>query len=140
MTETKKIEKLLKLNDFASAIIVDKDAYVHEVNDFARKKFSSVKSGKSLYNLFDKNTALLVKNNLIDVKTFNKIQRRKVNVLTEDNNIFDDWLRRKVLSQGNSYVLKPMIAYQRDSFSDIWQTEARYKHYHTEGNKYLANL
>lgn len=62
------------------------------------------------------------------------------NVLTEDNNIFDDWLRRKVLSQGNSYVLKPMIAYQRDSFSDIWQTEARYKHYHTEGNKYLANL
>ncbi|MEE9431247.1 MAG: response regulator [Melioribacteraceae bacterium] len=82
MTETEKIKELLKLNNFASAIIVDEEAYIYKANDFAFNNLFSVEIGKSLYNLFDKNTSLLVKNNFIDVKTYKKIQRRKVSVLT----------------------------------------------------------
>jgi GR25 family glycosyltransferase involved in LPS biosynthesis len=58
-------------------------------------------------------------------------------MLTEDNNIFDDWLRRKVLSIGRSYVLKPMIAYQRPSFSDIWSTFTDYSGCHKQGNEWM---
>jgi len=82
MTETEKIKELLKLNNFAASIIVDEDAYVYEANNFAFEELYSVEVGKSLYNVFDKNTTLLVKNNLIDAKTYKKIQRRKINVLT----------------------------------------------------------
>lgn len=60
-------------------------------------------------------------------------------VLDADNNIFDDWLRRKVLSQGRSYVLRPMIAYQRPSFSNIWDNYADYTGAHAQGNNYLMN-
>lgn len=60
-------------------------------------------------------------------------------VLDEDNNIFDDWLRRKVLHQGRSYVLRPMIAYQRPSRSDIWNCESDYTGCHKQGNEYLLN-
>ncbi|MCP5061357.1 MAG: PAS domain-containing protein, partial [Ignavibacteriae bacterium] len=85
MTETEKIKKLLNLNNFAAAIVVDEDAYVHGANNFASEKLHSVEVGKNLYSIFDKNTALLVKNNLIDVKAYKKIQRRKVNVLTVES-------------------------------------------------------
>lgn len=61
-------------------------------------------------------------------------------ILTAENPIFDEWVRMNILPLGRSYVMKPMIAYQRDSFSDIWQHQAQYKHYHIEGNKYLAGL
>lgn len=61
------------------------------------------------------------------------------NVLTDTNNIFDDWLRRNVLSQGRSYVHVPMIAYQRPSFSDIWRRETDYTSCHIEGNLWLQN-
>jgi GR25 family glycosyltransferase involved in LPS biosynthesis len=61
-------------------------------------------------------------------------------ILTAENPIFDEWLRVNVFPKDRSYIMKPMIAYQRDSFSDIWQHQAQYKHYHIEGNKYLAGL
>jgi hypothetical protein len=62
------------------------------------------------------------------------------NRLDEDNCIFDEWFRRKVLSQHRSCVTIPMIAYQRPSFSDIWNTQADYTQCHIDGNKYLATL
>lgn len=59
-------------------------------------------------------------------------------VLNEDNNIFDDWLRRKVLSQGRSYLHTPMIAYQRQSVSNIWgDRHSDYTACHIDGNKWL---
>lgn len=61
------------------------------------------------------------------------------NVLTDTNNIFDDWLRRNVLSQGRSYVHIPMIAYQRPCYSDIWRRETDYTSCHIDGNKWLQN-
>lgn len=60
--------------------------------------------------------------------------------IDENNCIFDEWFRRNVLPMGRSYVMKPMIAYQRPSFSDIWNTQADYTQCHIDGNKYLATL
>lgn len=60
--------------------------------------------------------------------------------IDENNCIFDEWFRRNVLPMGRSYVMRPMIAYQRPSFSDIWQNQADYTQCHIEGNKYLASL
>lgn len=60
--------------------------------------------------------------------------------LDESNCIFDEWLRRNILPRGRSYVAKPMVAYQRPSFSDIWNTPANYVDCFTDGNKYLNKL
>lgn len=60
--------------------------------------------------------------------------------LTESNPIFDEWLRVNVLPMGRSYVMKPMIAYQRTRQSAIWGHTAEYKHYHTKGNEYLKKI
>lgn len=60
------------------------------------------------------------------------------NRLDADNCIFDEWLRKNVLPIGRSYVMKPMIAYQRPGISDIWggqQTD--YTGAHTRGNEWL---
>lgn len=54
--------------------------------------------------------------------------------------IFDEWLRLNVLPMGRSYVLKPMIAYQRPDFSNIWNSAQDYTSCHTRGNQYLNNL
>lgn len=34
--------------------------------------------------------------------------------------VYDDWFRRNVLRQFKCYIVKPMAAYQRASFSDLW--------------------
>lgn len=57
--------------------------------------------------------------------------------LNGTNNIFDDWLRRNVLTQGRSYLHVPMIAYQRIDRSDIWGHETDYTACHLDGNKWL---
>ena len=62
------------------------------------------------------------------------------NEISEQQPIFDEWFRRTVLPMGRSYVMRPMIAYQRPSFSDIWNTQADYTQCHIDGNKYLATL
>lgn len=54
--------------------------------------------------------------------------------------IFDEWLRLNVLPMGRSYVLKPMIAYQRPDFSNIWNSAQDYTSCHTRGNQYLNSL
>lgn len=60
------------------------------------------------------------------------------NYLDGENNIFDDWLRRNVLSLGRSYVLKPMIAYQRPDISDIWGgIFTDYTGCHKQGNDWM---
>lgn len=62
-------------------------------------------------------------------------------VLTAEQPIFDEWLRLNVLCLGRSYVMKPMIAYQRPSVTDIWGgTWSDYTGVHKDGNKYLKTL
>lgn len=56
---------------------------------------------------------------------------------TEGCIIFDEWLRNNVLSQGKSYLLNPMIAYQRPRHSAIWNVESNYTGAHKQGNQYL---
>lgn len=62
------------------------------------------------------------------------------NVLDADNMIFDEWLRTKVLPMGRSYVMKPMIAYQRPRRSEIWNCDTDYTSCHKRGNEYLSRL
>lgn len=57
--------------------------------------------------------------------------------LNGTNNIFDDWLRRNVLTKGRSYLHVPMIAYQRIDRSDIWGHETDYTACHLDGNLWL---
>lgn len=64
----------------------------------------------------------------------------RTDVLDNENNIFDDWFRRNVLSDGNSYVARPMLAYQRPRKSEIWNVHADYTGAHLQGNQYLMRL
>lgn len=59
---------------------------------------------------------------------------------TEGCMIFDEWLRTNVLPLGRSYVLKPMIAYQRPRKSEIWDCMTDYTGCHKQGNEYLSRL
>lgn len=59
---------------------------------------------------------------------------------TEGVEIFDDWLTRNVMVQGRSYMLNPMIAYQRPRKSEIWGHHADYVGAHKQGNEYLKNI
>lgn len=62
------------------------------------------------------------------------------NILDENNMIFDEWLRTNVLNQDRSYVLNPMIAYQRPRHSEIWNVESDYTGCHKQGNEFLKTL
>lgn len=62
----------------------------------------------------------------------------RTDVLDADNMIFDEWLRTHVLNQGRSYVMNPMIAYQRPRNSEIWGgVFADYTGAHKQGNEWL---
>lgn len=58
---------------------------------------------------------------------------------TEGCQIFDEWLRLNVLNQGRSYLLNPMIAYQRPRHSEIWNRASDYTGAHKQGNEWLKN-
>lgn len=58
---------------------------------------------------------------------------------TEGCVIFDEWLRLNVLNQGRSYVMKPMIAYQRPRHSEIWNCMTDYTGCHKQGNQWLKD-
>jgi hypothetical protein len=58
---------------------------------------------------------------------------------TEGCQIFDEWLRVNVLPMGRSYVLNPMIAYQRPRWSEIWNRDSDYTGCHKQGNEWLKN-
>lgn len=52
--------------------------------------------------------------------------------------IYDDWLKRKFLRQNNCYMITPMIAYQRESFSNMIKQQASYRKGFDENyNKYV---
>jgi len=34
--------------------------------------------------------------------------------------MFDDWLKTNIHSKGNTYIIKPMIAWQKPHQSDLW--------------------
>lgn len=60
-------------------------------------------------------------------------------IMDADHMIFDEWLRTHVLNQGRSYLLNPMIAYQRPRVSAIWGGDkiCDYTGAHIHGNKWL---
>lgn len=68
------------------------------------------------------------------------IARLRIDSIREGQLIFDDWMRTTILPMGRSYVCKPMIAYQRPNYSNIWHREADYTGVHIEGNKYLKTI
>jgi len=60
----------------------------------------------------------------------------KSNYNPETDSIFDEWLRLNVQPQNNCYVVKPMIAFQLDGWSDIRQMNVTYSL--RESGKYLV--
>lgn len=54
--------------------------------------------------------------------------------------IYDEWLRVNVQEQFQSFLIYPMIAWQKPSFSDIWNNEADYSRCFTDGNELLSQL
>jgi hypothetical protein len=65
------------------------------------------------------------------------LSNMRTDILDAENNIFDDWLRRNVLSQERSYLMTPMVAYQRPRVSAIWNCESDYTGAHLQGNDWL---
>ncbi len=80
MTDTEKILNLLEINENISALVIDEDSNIVSGNFSWSKLFHSHESGKNFYKYFDKNTSLLVKNSVLDAKTFSKIQERDINI------------------------------------------------------------
>ena len=44
----------------------------------------------------------------------------------DPNGMYDDWLSREVLPVMKAYVIAPMIAWQREGFSDLWNCRTSY--------------
>jgi GR25 family glycosyltransferase involved in LPS biosynthesis len=49
--------------------------------------------------------------------------------------IYDEWLRMNVLKQFKCYIIKPMVAYQRPSFSDLRNRFVDYTNGFVDGEK-----
>jgi GR25 family glycosyltransferase involved in LPS biosynthesis len=54
--------------------------------------------------------------------------------------IYDEWLRVNVQEQFKSFLIYPMVAEQRISFSDIWSCEANYTSCFKQGNELLSRI
>lgn len=54
--------------------------------------------------------------------------------------IFDEWLRTKLYPDFECFVMKPMAAYQRPDFSDLWQIQSDYQSCFHLSNEYLGSL
>jgi GR25 family glycosyltransferase involved in LPS biosynthesis len=54
--------------------------------------------------------------------------------------IFDEWLRQNVYPLEKSFVMRPMVAYQRPDFSDLNQAQSDYTSCFELGNKYLRAI
>lgn len=59
------------------------------------------------------------------------------NFKADNGYIFDEWLRKNMLPRRKSFIIAPQIAYQRASFSDIWNVQANFEHLFEAGNKLL---
>ena len=88
MTDTEKILNLLEVNEGIPTVVTEEDGSIISGNNIFSENFNSIKRGQNFYSLFDKNTALLIKNNFIDAKIFLKIQRRIVQI-NIDNSILN---------------------------------------------------
>ncbi|MCW8849337.1 MAG: PAS domain-containing protein, partial [Melioribacteraceae bacterium] len=80
MTDTEKILNLLEINESIPCIVTEDDGIIISGNNIFIEKFKLFERGHNFYSLFDKNTALLIKNSFIDAKIFLKIQRRDVQI------------------------------------------------------------
>lgn len=49
----------------------------------------------------------------------------------------DEWLRKNIMPSGRCFIIAPQIAYQRPSFSNIWNCDTNFKHLFEQGNKIL---
>lgn len=54
--------------------------------------------------------------------------------------VYDEWLRVNAMPRRQTYLVTPMIAYQRPGYSDIWQHNVDYLAVHRDGNKYLEGI
>ncbi|MCB0747986.1 MAG: hypothetical protein KDC90_11040, partial [Ignavibacteriae bacterium] len=84
MTITEKILNLLELNESLPALVLNEYALVVAKNNLWQKYFGNIENGKTFFNFFDKNTSLLVKNSLIDSKTFQKVKKREIEILVNN--------------------------------------------------------
>ncbi|MBK8946161.1 MAG: response regulator [Ignavibacteriae bacterium] len=82
MTITEQILNLLEMNESIPALVLNQFADVVAKNDVWSKYFNNAETGKSFYNIFDKNTSLLIKSSLIDSKTFQKVKTREIQYLS----------------------------------------------------------
>jgi len=64
----------------------------------------------------------------------------RFNVEGEGWYIFDEQMRQKLFPDGNTYLMSPMIAYQRPGKSDIWERETDYTGAHIQGNRILQMI
>ena len=44
----------------------------------------------------------------------------------ENEGMYDDWLSRNFLPNNQCFIVAPMVAWQRDGFSDLWNRDASY--------------
>lgn len=56
-----------------------------------------------------------------------------------ENCIFDEWMRKNIMPMGKSFLMNPMVAYQRPRHSGIWSKHADYTGIHKSGNEWLKN-
>ena len=84
MTDTEKILNLLEINENIPALVIDEESSIISGNFSWSKLFHSHESGKSFYKYFDKNASLLIKNSVLDAKTFLKTQRRDINIEVDE--------------------------------------------------------
>jgi GR25 family glycosyltransferase involved in LPS biosynthesis len=54
--------------------------------------------------------------------------------------IYDEWLRVNVQEQFKCFLVYPMVAEQRVSYSDIWNCDADYSNCFKQGNELLSRL
>jgi hypothetical protein len=54
--------------------------------------------------------------------------------------IYDEWLRVNVQEQFKCFLIYPMVAEQRRSYSDIWSCDADYSNCFKQGNELLSRL
>ena len=77
MSSSKRKLNILELSAHNAAIVIDESAQIIGVNSSWNKLMKPIDFERDFYQLFDKNSSLLVKNILIDVKTFMKVQRKE---------------------------------------------------------------
>lgn len=82
MSVNENIIKILETNQNFPALVVDQSAAIIDVNQVFFNYFTK---SAMLYDIFDKNTSLLVKNSFIDSKAFSKIQRRLIEIEVNNN-------------------------------------------------------